>query len=85
MEALSSEWMRDSVYNPGDRVAFKLSDSLGVAAFECLVAPRMLTNPSQEAIITGNTTQEGSQENYNTTTLQFQFRTYPTSSFPRKL
>jgi len=38
MDALSSEWRRDIQYFPGDRVAFKLGDSLGVAAFECLYA-----------------------------------------------
>ncbi|KAF9563071.1 hypothetical protein CPC08DRAFT_686880 [Agrocybe pediades] len=38
MDALSSEWRRDVQYFVGDRVAFKLGDSLGVAAFECLVS-----------------------------------------------
>ncbi|TFK39876.1 hypothetical protein BDQ12DRAFT_681392 [Crucibulum laeve] len=36
MDALSSEWKRDSQYLPGDRVAFKIGDSVGIAAFECL-------------------------------------------------
>ena len=37
MDALSSEWRPDVHYRPGDRVAFKLGDSMGAAAFECLV------------------------------------------------
>lgn len=35
MDALSSEWRPSVTYLVGDRVAFKLGDSLGVAAFEC--------------------------------------------------
>ncbi|TEB36641.1 hypothetical protein FA13DRAFT_1075410 [Coprinellus micaceus] len=35
MDALSSEWRVSLIYQVGDRVAFKLGDSLGVAAFEC--------------------------------------------------
>jgi hypothetical protein len=35
MDALSSEWRLSLIYQVGDRVAFKLGDSLGVAAFEC--------------------------------------------------
>lgn len=38
MDALSSEWRRGVQYLPGDRVAFKLGDSVGVAAFECMQA-----------------------------------------------
>ncbi|KAF9006063.1 hypothetical protein BDQ17DRAFT_1352660 [Cyathus striatus] len=38
MDALSSEWREGLQYRPGDRVAFKIGDSMGVAAFECLVA-----------------------------------------------
>ncbi|PPQ78405.1 hypothetical protein CVT25_011628 [Psilocybe cyanescens] len=37
MDALSSEWRRNVQYLPGDRVAFKLGDAMGVAAFECLI------------------------------------------------
>lgn len=37
-DALSSEWKKDAYYSIGDRVAFKIGDSLGVAAFECLQA-----------------------------------------------
>ena len=36
MDALSSEWRAGARYAPGDRVAFKIPDSLGVAAFQCL-------------------------------------------------
>ncbi|KAF8817436.1 hypothetical protein BYT27DRAFT_7074755 [Phlegmacium glaucopus] len=36
MDALSSEWRCNARYAPGDRVAFKIPGSLGVAAFECL-------------------------------------------------
>ncbi|PPQ63804.1 hypothetical protein CVT24_009799 [Panaeolus cyanescens] len=80
MDALSSEWRKDSLYNVGDRVAFKLSDSLGVAAFECLVTPLMSTNPSQEATTTGNTTPEGFPEDPNTTSMKptsIQLNSYP--------
>ncbi|KAF8910124.1 hypothetical protein CPB84DRAFT_1673109 [Gymnopilus junonius] len=38
MDALSSEWRLDIQYRPGDRVAFKLANSMGAAAFECLIA-----------------------------------------------
>lgn len=37
-DALSSEWKKDTLYSVGERVAFKIGDSLGVAAFECLQA-----------------------------------------------
>ncbi|TFK29730.1 hypothetical protein FA15DRAFT_663899 [Coprinopsis marcescibilis] len=36
MDALSSEWKSGTRYEKGDRVAFKLGDSLGAAAFECI-------------------------------------------------
>ncbi|KAF5338353.1 hypothetical protein D9611_012527 [Ephemerocybe angulata] len=39
MDALSSEWRVTVTYDVGDRVAFKIGDSLGVAAFECLHQP----------------------------------------------
>lgn len=42
MDALSSEWRRDVQYIAGDRVAFKLGDSVGVAAFECIRARMLL-------------------------------------------
>ncbi|KAJ2918624.1 hypothetical protein MD484_g1736, partial [Candolleomyces efflorescens] len=35
MDALSSEWRASVNYEQGDRVAYKIGDSLGVAAFEC--------------------------------------------------
>lgn len=38
MDALSPEWRCYRHYYPGDRVAFKIAGSLGVAAFECLQA-----------------------------------------------
>jgi len=38
MDALSCEWRRDLSYITGDRVAFKLGDTIGVAAFECIKA-----------------------------------------------
>ena len=44
MDALSNEWRRETLYRAGDRVAFKLKDSIGVAAFEC-ITPRTSTFP----------------------------------------
>jgi hypothetical protein len=35
MDALSSEWRVGVRYAKGDRVAFKLGDQIGAAAFEC--------------------------------------------------
>ncbi|KAF8347819.1 hypothetical protein F5887DRAFT_881441 [Amanita rubescens] len=35
-DALSSEWQKNVYYAVGDRVAFKLGNAPGVAAFECL-------------------------------------------------
>ncbi|KIL69341.1 hypothetical protein M378DRAFT_69796 [Amanita muscaria Koide BX008] len=35
-EALSSEWQKNVYYSVGDRVAFKIGNSPGVAAFECV-------------------------------------------------
>ncbi|KAF9525341.1 hypothetical protein CPB83DRAFT_772293 [Crepidotus variabilis] len=35
MDALSHEWQQNTAYNTGDRVAFKIRDCPGVAAFEC--------------------------------------------------
>lgn len=35
MDALSSEWMAFTDYECGDRVAYKIGDAMGVAAFEC--------------------------------------------------
>ncbi|KAM6497072.1 hypothetical protein JOM56_007545 [Amanita muscaria] len=35
-EALSSEWQKNVYYSAGDRVAFKIGNSPGVAAFECV-------------------------------------------------
>ena len=35
MDALSSEWRVGMRYAKGDRVAFKLGDQIGAAAFEC--------------------------------------------------
>ena len=34
-DALSSEWQKNIHYSLGDRVAFKLGNAPGVAAFEC--------------------------------------------------
>jgi hypothetical protein len=36
MDALSTEWRSSVHYALGDRVAFKITGSLGLAAFECL-------------------------------------------------
>jgi len=36
MDALSTEWRSGVLYATGNRVAFKITGSLGVAAFECL-------------------------------------------------
>ena len=38
MDALSTEWRFGIHYATGNRVAFKITGSLGVAAFECLQA-----------------------------------------------
>lgn len=44
MNALSLEWSSSVQYAPGDRVAFKITGFLGVAAFECLQS-RMSLSP----------------------------------------
>lgn len=36
MDALSTEWRSGVHYAAGSRVAYKITGSLGVAAFECL-------------------------------------------------
>jgi hypothetical protein len=57
MDALSSEWRSSVQYELGDRVAFKITGSLGVAAFECLqtrlssFSPLIMMNLSTPVII----------------------------------
>ncbi|KAF9475004.1 hypothetical protein BDN70DRAFT_865461 [Pholiota conissans] len=54
MDALSTEWRRSVQYFAGDRVAFKLGDSLGVAAFECLQTRENQASDSSQPVANGN-------------------------------
>ncbi|KAF8623032.1 hypothetical protein AX15_006544 [Amanita polypyramis BW_CC] len=57
-DALSSEWQKNIHYIVGDRVAFKLGNAPGVAAFECTQPPRTPTSPSLAETNFGNTIHE---------------------------
>ncbi|KAG2011761.1 hypothetical protein CC2G_011843 [Coprinopsis cinerea AmutBmut pab1-1] len=52
MDALSSEWRSGVRYAKGDRVAFKIGDTIGAAAFECI--RQHISNYGNQPVAMGN-------------------------------